>query len=112
MENFNSNLSRLFEKIEIIGKTTLDIYKYKLMLTISSLVAWLIFTTLVASCALMAAISFNIALADWIGRLSDSMVNGYIIVGIFYSLIIFLIYFFQAAMLTKLQNFILNKIIN
>lgn len=110
MEYISSIINPIIEKMESIGKTSLVLYKYELMLKTSTILACLLYVFLISFCALLASISLNIAMAHWVGRLLGNIVFGYLFVSMFYTLIIFLIYILRARILSKIQNYLLLKI--
>lgn len=109
MEYISSIINPFIEKMESIGKTSLVLYKYELMLKTSTLLACLLYVFLISFCALLAGISFNIAAAHWVGRLLGNIVFGYLLVSLVYTLIIFLIFSLRAKVLSKIQNYLLLK---
>ena len=110
MESISCVIRPLIEKVEKLGRTTLIIYRYKLMIKISILLASILVGLLVSFCVLLATISLNIALANLLGLILKSTFLGYLIVSFIYILMGFLIYIFRLSILSKLQNYILVKL--
>jgi hypothetical protein len=109
MEYINSIINPIIDKIETLGKTSVEIYKYKIMLKASTLLTCLAYLFILSFFMLLMAININIAIAHWMGGLLGNIVFGYLVVSIFYILIILLIYIRRSAILTRIQNYILTK---
>ena len=100
----------IIKKIEHLGHTQLEIFKYKLMLKSSSLAASLIFMCFISFFLLLMAITFNIAMAHWAGSLLGSIVFGYIIVSMLNALIALFIYTYRSGIRNRIQNMILTRL--
>jgi amino acid transporter len=110
MEYISGLFNTFIEKMESIGKTSLVLYRYELMLKTSTLLACILYVFLISFCVLLASISFNIAMAQWVGRLLGDIVLGYLIVSLIYTLMIFFIYSIRVTIIAKIQNYLLLKI--
>jgi hypothetical protein len=109
MEYINSIINPIIDKIETLGKTSVEIYKYKIMLKASTLLTCLVYVFILSFFTLLMAININVAVAHWMGGLLGNIVFGYLVVSIFYILIIFLIYIYRSPILTRIQNYILTR---
>jgi hypothetical protein len=103
-------IDNIIDKIETLGKTQLEIYKYRLMLKTSTLLASLIYILIISFFLLLMAITFNIATAHWVGGLLGNIVLGYLIVSAVNAFIALIIYVFRYAIKSTIQDNILNHI--
>lgn len=110
MEFINNIINPLIDKIETLGHTQLEIYKYRIMLKTSTLFASLIFLFILVFFLLLMSISLNIAIAHWIGGVIGNIVLGYIIVSCIHALIALFIYLNRGSIRNRIQDKILNHI--
>jgi membrane protein required for beta-lactamase induction len=112
MEHINNIIKPLIDKIETLSKTQIEIYKFRIMLKTSSLMATMIFIFLISFFLLLMAITLNIALAHCIGGLLGNIIFGYLIVSLFYAIVVISIYCCRCAIHSCIQDNILHKFQN
>jgi phosphoglycerol transferase MdoB-like AlkP superfamily enzyme len=102
----------LLQNAEDYGKTTLELVKLQAVATYadvaSTLVMRLIIIAVVALCTLMVSVGF----ALWIGMLVGAVYGGFFIVGLFYAVVILLLYIFKYQWLkTPVSNNIILQLL-
>jgi hypothetical protein len=112
MELIDNIIDPLIDKLEVLGHTQIEIYKYRLMLKSSALVASLISMFFISFFLLLMAITFNIALGNWVGVILGSIVHGYIIVAVLNALIALFIYVYRSPIRNRIQDTILTNLQN
>ncbi|MCY7408911.1 MAG: hypothetical protein LH473_01435 [Chitinophagales bacterium] len=110
MEEKPTQLETLFEKAEVLAKTTVELYKLKAIDKSADVVA-----SLAASVAIIISISLigimlNIGLALWIGELLGKSYFGFFIVAAFYSVVALILFFFKQRLIkTPINNSIITQ---
>ena len=113
MENFTTTIAKLFEKSEILAKTSIQLCKYQAVNKSAD-----IFSNLAVKLALMLVVVLflllvNVGLALWVGQELGEIYYGFFVVAFGYMCIAILLYIFREEWIkTPVSNFIINKMKN
>lgn len=112
MEEKESLIETLFEKIEDYGKINLELLKLKAINTSADLVSSIVSKLVVAVVIILIFISLNTGLALWIGEMLGKSYYGFFIVAVFYVLIALILYLVPGIVKTPINDSIILKMLN
>ena len=109
----NNHISALFEKTEIHLKTTVDLYKLKMIDKSADVISSLTANFTIALLALLVITFFHIGAALWIGDCLGHYYYGFFIVAGFYGLITTLVVIFKTPWIKKpTREIFIKKLLN
>ena len=104
-------VKELFEKIKILGLSTIELVKLRFYNKLTNVIALLITDLVVLLSVLVMLFFFNIALALWIGELLGKMYFGFLAVGLFYGIIGLLsLFFFKNIIFSFIKKSIIKHL--
>ncbi|MDI1233721.1 MAG: hypothetical protein PSX81_05530 [bacterium] len=112
MENRINIIDPLLSKAEDFAKTSLELLKLQSVDKTAELASSFISRLIFSLIALIALLSFNIAVALWIGMITGHNFYGFSIVAAFYTLCAIIIYFLHPTIKSNIYNAIVSKIMN
>ena len=112
MEEKESLIETLFEKIEDYGKINLELFKLKAINTSADLVSSIVSKLAVFVVIIIIVISLNTGLALWIGDLLGKSYYGFFIVAAFYVLIALILYLVPGIVKAPINDSIILKMLN
>lgn len=101
MTQTNSQLNALLQQAEECGKTTLQLYKLNGVASISKVIASCAFILMMGISLLIALVFLSIGIAILIGLSMSNILDGFIVVSIFYIVLTFLMYQFGAESIKR-----------
>jgi pilus assembly protein TadC len=112
METKENILEPLLERAEEYGKTSFELLKLKSVDKVSDVAS-----TAISRLVLFFALSFflfsvNTAVALWLGDLLGKSYYGFFIIGFFYALVGMVLFFIQPSLKAKINNSIIEKVLN
>lgn len=110
MENSNTTIEKLIEKIEVYSKITFEILKFKAIYKTADLFSLLAIRLAFSVVVIFLFSMFNIGLSFWIGESLGKFYYGFFVVAAFYLFLIFIIYVFKYKSLrASVSNFIISE---
>lgn len=108
-----NHISALFEKTETHFKTTVDLYKLKMLNKSADVISSLTTSFTIAFLALFVISFFHIGVALWIGDCLESHYFGFFIVAGFYGLVTILVIIFRNRWIKKpTKEIFIKKLLN
>lgn len=112
MSSFETNKDLLFAKVENYVKTTLDLYKLKLVDKTADTVSALLSGLSIAFVLAMFTLFINIGISLYIGKLLHDYYIGFIIVSGFYLILALVLIFFNKSLVkVPVSNLIIDKML-
>ncbi|WP_293875654.1 hypothetical protein [Flavobacterium sp.] len=110
MENSASTIKNLVERIEQYSKTSIDLYKYTAIYKTAALFSFLavkfIFTLIIFAVSLLFTIALSLLIGDELGKTA----YGFLVMGLFYSLLGIIIFIFRKPWIqVKMSNSIIES---
>lgn len=112
MEYNTELIEPLFEKFKDYGKTSMELVKLKSINKTSDILSTLLARLFLLLSMTFFLISFNIAVALWLGDLIGKTYDGFLIVAAFYGVVGVILYFIQPAMKARINDSIIRLILN
>ncbi len=113
METKPNAIESLLEKAEQYGKTSIELLKLKAVEKTSNTLSKLVFYCVFATVILLFAIAVNIAIALWLGDLLGKPCYGFFCVSGFYVIVGCVLFFLLKNYIkTKIGNSIIIKMLN
>jgi len=109
MEDISNMVENLFERTESYVKTSLELFKLKIVDKISDVVSTTISSLIIIPIIILFLIFLSIGIALWLGEMLNKMYYGFFIVAAFYAVAGIVSYFFMKK---SIKNRINNSIIN
>jgi len=108
-----NHISALFEKTEIHLRTTVELYKLKMIDKSADVVSSLTANLAVLVFVILFLISLNIGAAFWIGECMGKAYLGFFIVSGFYGLVSIVLFIFRNRWIKKpVKDLVINKSLN
>lgn len=105
-------IATLFERAEDFSKTSIELYKLKLIDKSADIVSSIVTSLVIFSTVALSLLIINIGLALWIGKLMNDMFYGFFVIGGFYAILsILLIIFRNYWIKNPINNTIIAKIL-
>ena len=112
MNTYTANIVALFERVENYGKTTQELLNLKIVDKSSNLISTYITQIVIAIFAVFFIVSINIGVAIWIGELLGKLYYGFLLIGMFYGMVGYVLYIFRNKWLkVPINNFIITEML-
>jgi len=102
-------ISTLFERLEEFSKTSIELYKLKLIDKSVDIVSSLVGSLVIFSTVALSFLIINIGFALWIGKLLNDLFYGFFIIGGFYAILAILLAIFCNQWI---KNLVSNSLIS
>lgn len=113
MKERNEILLNVFEKVENLTKTSIELYKLKIIGKSSSILSSLFINLAILLSVLFFIALINIALAFLIGKWIGSYGLGFLIIASFYLILAAIIYVFRSSISERvIENRLLNNFLS
>jgi len=110
METPDSPIESLLERLETYSKTSIEVYKLKLLESTTRVITYLVPRISVIIMLSLFALVLNIGIALYLGELLGKIYYGFFIVAAFYLLAALILHFFLFAWIKKpLGNLIIKQ---
>jgi hypothetical protein len=112
METESSLIEALLDRAEKYGRTTLELIKLKALDKSADITSRLISRLFLVIVVSIFTITLNIAMALWLGSLLGASYYGFFIVAAFYGFICIVLYFIHPIIKIRINNHIIEQILN
>ena len=112
MEEKESLIETLFEKLEAYAKINLDLFRLKAINISADMVSSIASKLVVFVVIILIVISLNTGLAIWIGDLLGKTYYGFFIVAAFYVLLALVLHFVPGIVKSPLNDSMILKMLN
>ena len=112
MEEKDSLIETLFEKLEAYAKINLDLFRLKAINISADMVSSIASKLVVFVVIILIVISLNTGLAFWIGDMLGKTYYGFFIVAAFYVLVALVLHFVPGIVKSPVNDSIILKMLN
>lgn len=110
MEEKHGVIDELIEKVEAYGKSSIELFKLKIIEKIAETTSSLVLSTTVIFFGIIFLLFANVGLAFWLGSILNKTYLGFLIVAGFYLLLVLLFSFvFNKGVKKTIENAIVKK---
>ena len=112
MDENNSDSKSILENIEAYSKTSIDLFKLKIVEKVADIISGIFSLTIVLLLIIMFIFIANISLALWLGELTGKLFYGFLILTGFYGFLIFLLMIFRQKWIKEpISNILIKKLL-
>ena len=112
MEEKESLIETLFEKLEAYAKINLDLFRLKAINISADMVSSIVSKLVVFVVVILIVISLNTGLAFWIGDMLGKTYYGFFIVSAFYVLVALVLHFVPGIVKSPVNDSLILKMLN
>lgn len=104
-------ITTLFERAEDFSKTSIELYKLKLIDKSADIVSSIVTSMVIFSIVALSLLIINIGMAFWIGKLLNDIFYGFFVIGGFYAILAIVLTIFRKQWIKNpVSNSIISKI--